>query len=323
MDGQNLRATSAWAEEPASFGKRVKIWLLELRAPFFTAAIVPVLFGAALVYWERGIFDLVLLLVTMAGTVSLHAGTNMINDYFDYENGGDAINRARTQFNGGTPFLISGILNPKKVFVAALTGFGIGAAIGLYLAWTISWWILPVGIAGGLLGFLYIAPKVNLAGRGVGEIAVGLGFGPLVVLGTYIVLTGDTSVSAFLAGVPIGLLIALVLYINQFPDMEADASVGKRHWVVRLGRKRASVGYPIILCAAYGWAAIAVLFSLLPALVLLFFLTIPLAIKASKIILANPNHVSALLPAQAMTVQIHLFGGLLLTAGIALSGFIS
>ncbi len=323
MDGQNVQGTSAGAKEPASFGRMVKIWLLELRAPFFTAAIVPVLFGAALVYWERGVFDLVLLLVTMAGTVSLHAGTNMINDYFDYENGGDAINNARTQFNGGTPFLIGGVLEPKKVFLAALTGFGIGAAIGLYLAWTISWWILPVGIAGGLLGFLYIAPKVNLARRGVGEIGVCLGFGPLVVLGTYIVLTGDVNVPVFLAGVPIGLLIALVLYINQFPDMEADASVGKRHWVVRLGRKKASVGYPIILCAAYGWAAIAILFSLLPALALLFFLTIPLAIKASKVVLSNPENVRALLPAQAMTVQIHLFGGVLLTAGIALSGFLS
>lgn len=301
---------------------KAKIWFLEIRAPFFTAAILPVLIGAAFVFWEKATFNLDLVLITLAGTISLHAGTNMINDYFDFRSGDDARNQARTPFNGGSPFLVNGMLRSRSVLIAALAAFAIGGAIGLYLAWTINWWILPLGITGGLLGFLYVAPKVNLAGRGVGEIAVGLGFGPLMVMGTYLVLTGEVSWVSFLAGLPIGFLITLVLYINQFPDMEADASVGKNHWVVRLGRKRASKGYPMILAITYLFVVAAVIFNWIPPLSLLFFLTIPLALKASKIVLANADRVRELIPAQAITIQMHLLGGILLAAGIAFSAFL-
>lgn len=322
MIQQTPQAPLALAKDSASPTRKAKIWLLELRAPFFTADLVPVLFGAALAYWAKDAFDLLLLLLAMAGAMSLNAGTNMINDFFDYMNGGDVINNARSPFNGGTPFLTDGVLEPRQVLLAALIAFGIGGAIGLYLAWTISWWILPIGLAGGLLGFLYAAPKANLAGRGVGEIAVGLSFGPLAVLGTYVVLTGEVALLPFLAGIPIGLLIGLILYINQFPDMEADARVGKNHWVVRLGRKKASAGYPIILGITYGCVGVAVLLALMPPFALLFLLTIPLALKASKTVLENAEDVRALLPAQAMTIQIHLFGGLLLAAGVALSEYL-
>jgi 1,4-dihydroxy-2-naphthoate octaprenyltransferase len=301
---------------------KAKIWFLELRAPFFTAAILPVLIGAAFVFWEKEAFNLALVLITLAGTVSLHAGTNMINDYFDYKSGDDARNQARTPFNGGSPFLIEGVLKPKSVLAAALAAFGVGGLIGLYLAWTITWWILPLGVIGGLLGLLYVAPKVNLAGRGVGEIAVGLGFGPLMTMGTYLVLTGDISWISFLIGLPIGFLILLVLYINQFPDMEADASVGKDHWVVRLGRKKARMGYPLILAITYAFAVMLISFGVMPILSLIVLLTIPLAYKASKIVLANPDNVRALIPAQALTVQIHMIGGLLLAGGIALSALL-
>jgi 1,4-dihydroxy-2-naphthoate octaprenyltransferase len=301
---------------------KAKIWFLELRAPFFTAAILPVLIAAAFVFWEKDAFNLYLVLITVAGMVSLHAGTNMINDYFDYWSDDDARNQARTPFNGGSPFLIEGVLKPKSVLAAALMAFGVGGLIGLYLAWTITWWILPLGVIGGLLGLLYVEPRVNLAGRGVGEIAVGLGFGPLMTMGTYLVLTGEVSLNSFLVGLPIGFLITLVLYINQFPDMEADASVGKDHWVVRLGRRRARIGYPIILGSSYGFVAVAIVVGMIPVLSCLFFLTLPFAFKASKIVLGNPDDVRALIPAQAMTIQIHLLGGLLLTIGMAISRLI-
>jgi len=310
------------AQGRMSRGQKMKIWLLELRAPFFTADVVPVLFGAALVWWMVKTPDIWLLLLTLSGAILLNAGTNMVNDYFDYRSGGDLINKARSPLNGGSPFLIEGILDPKKVFIAGLLCFALGGVIGFYLAWAINWWILPIGLAGGLFGFLYVAPKINLAARGVGEIALGLSFGPLMVLGTYIVLSGEVNLLAFIAGLPIGFLITLVLYINQFPDMEADATVGKNHWVVRLGRKKASAGYPIILISTYCFVVAITVIGYLPAFALLFLLTLPLAFKASKIVMANAENVSALLPAQALTIQIHMFGGLLLAAGLAISVYI-
>lgn len=321
MSENVLSASRDEMKKSAMPTNKILIWILELRAPFFTAAVLPVIIGAAFAYWAYGIFDLALILITMAGTVALHAGTNMINDYFDFKSGDDTRNQARTPFNGGSPFLVEGILKPEHVLIASLIAFGIGGTIGLYLAWAINWLILPLGILGGLLGFLYVAPKINLAGRGMGEIAVGLGFGPLMVFGTVMVLTGEVDFVSFLAGIPIGLLIMLVLYINQFPDMEADASVGKNHWVVRLGRKRASVGYPIVLLMTYLFVILAIMANWMPWPSLLFLVTIPLATKASKIVTKNYDDVRALLPAQAMTIQLHLFGGLLLSAGIALTAY--
>jgi len=323
MDAGNQQTQRPAIKKPDTVGQRAKIWFLELRAPFFTAAILPVLIGAAFVFWREETFDLALVLLTIAGTVSLHAGTNMINDYFDFRSGTDPRNKARTPFNGGTPFLTEGVLAPRKVLFAALLAFAIGGLIGLYFALTISIWIIPLGVAGALLGFLYVAPKINLAGRGVGEIAVGLGFGPLMVMGTHLVLTGDVNWDSFLIGLPIGFLITEVLYINQFPDMEADASVGKNHWVVRLGRRKARVGYPVILGAAYGFVAAAAIIGLAPIPSLLFFLTIPIAVKASRIVWNNPDNLPALIPAQALTIQMHLFGGLLLSVGLALAVFLT
>jgi len=299
-----------------------KIWVLELRAPFFTAAVLPVLIAATYVYWKIGAFDLGLLLLTLAGTVSLHAGTNMINDYFDYKNGGDARNQARTPFNGGSPFLIQGILKAKQVLAASLIAFALGGLIGLYLSLIISIWIFPIGIVGGLLGMLYVAPKINLAGRGVGEIAVGLGFGPLMVLGACVVFTGQLDALQFLVGVPIGILILLVLYINQFPDMDADASVGKNHWVVRAGRRKARGGYPAMLGIAYGFVLLSIALGWMPLHAAIFLVTIPIAVKASKIVWSRYDDLPALIPAQALTIQIHMLGGLLLTFGFLLAAFL-
>jgi len=300
---------------------KVKIWILELRAPFFTAAVLPVLIAATYVFWKMDVFDPWLTLLTLAGTVSLHAGTNMINDYFDYKNGGDARNQARTPFNGGSPFLIKGILKAKRVLAASLIAFGLGGLIGLYLALTVSFWILPIGIVGGLLGLLYVAPKINLAGRGIGEIAVGLGFGPLMVFGSCVVFTGELDILQFMIGIPIGLLILLVLYINQFPDMDADASVGKNHWVVRMGRKKARIGYPVILGTTYGFVLLSIVLGWMPIHAAMFLCTVPIAIKASKIVLNKYDELPALVPAQALTVQTHMLGGLMLTFGFLLAAF--
>jgi len=301
---------------------RFKVWVLELRAPFFTAAVLPVLIAAAYVFWKGYSLDIGLVLLTIAGTISLHAGTNMINDYFDYKNTGDIRNTARTPFNGGSPFLVQGVLRAKQVLAASLVAFGLGGLIGLYLALTVSLWILPIGIIGGLLGMLYVEPRINLAGRGIGEIAVGLGFGPLMVLGACVVFTGSPDIMQFLMGVPIGCLILLVLYINQFPDMDADASVGKNHWVVRMGRKRARAGYPIIIGTSYAFVLLSIALGWMPLHTAIYLVTIPIAIQASKVVWGRFDDLPALVPAQAKTIQMHMLCGLLLTFGFLLGAFL-
>jgi len=112
--------------------------------------------------------------------------------------------------------------------------------------------------------YFYVEPRVRLASRGLGELLTGLCFGPLVVLGTYYVQTQEISFAAFMAGVPVGFLIANVLFINQFPDKEADQAVGKTHWVVRLGKKKAAEVFVILVSAVYASVALGVLMGILP-----------------------------------------------------------
>jgi len=157
-----------------------------------------------------------------------------------------------------------------------------------------------MALAGGLAAYLYSAGPVRLAYRGVGRLAVGASFGPLLVIGAYLVQTGTVSLAAALASLPVGLLIAAVLYINQFPDYEADKAVGKRHWVVRLGTERA---LPVLTGLVFG-AHLAVLGAVVtghaPWPVLAALLTVPVSMKALRI--SRVHHASPveLRPANAL-----------------------
>lgn len=300
----------------------LKVWFMELRAPFFTAVIAPTMLGSAIAWYEKGAFNSWLFVLTLVGVIFVHAGTNVVNDYFDFRGGTDRINRNKSPFNGGSPFITEGILKPESVYRAALAFFAIGGAIGLYLAYEVSYAIAVMGFAGAGFGYFYTAPRVNLAARGVGELAVGAGFGPLIVGGAYTVQTGDVSLLVFLAGLPVGLLIGLVLFINQFPDMEADGATGKTHWVVRMGRRTAASWYVCLLLLSFFLIPVLWIAGVSPTWTLLGLVPGFIALRAARIVLAKYDQVRELVPAQAMTIQMHLLVGLLLTAGYVLSAYI-
>jgi 1,4-dihydroxy-2-naphthoate octaprenyltransferase len=305
-----------------SKGEKLKVWFVELRAPFFTAAVVPTLLGTAIAWEELGLFNGWLFMLTLLGTVFAHAGTNVINDYFDFKSGTDLANKNKTPFNGGSPFLVNGTLTPKEVYWGAISFFVICGVIGLYLAYAASFWILPLGVLGISLGYFYTSPKLNLAALGIGEIAVGLGFGPLIVEGAYVVQTGELSLAAFAAGLPVAFLIGLVLFINQFPDMDADSGAGKTHWVVRMGLQKASFWYAGLMITTFAtvvalWAA-----GIYPIWSLIALVPVAIAYRAVGIVLHRYSNFKELLPAQAMTIQIHLLVGLLISAGLIASGLL-
>ena len=166
---------------------RLKIWLLELRAPFFAGSALPVVLGTAAAYGEGAGIRPFYFLLALVGAVSLHGGTNVLNDYFDYKSGNDLLYREQKNppFDGGSPFLIQGILEPEAVYRAGVALLAFGAAIGLFLAAQRGWPLLVLGSLGIFSGYFYVEPRLNLAGRGWGELAVGLCFGPLSVLGAY------------------------------------------------------------------------------------------------------------------------------------------
>jgi len=299
----------------------VAVWLRGMRAPFFTASVVPVLVGGAAAVYTPGSLDWGKFLLTLLGMVALHAAANIWNDYMDYKSGCDPNNPARTIFNGGSNVIAEGLLSERAMRNAAFLAYAIGGICGLALAAMMGrpgWVVLLLGAIGVAIAYTYTSRPIFLAGRGLGEVGVGLSFGLLSVMGTCFVQAGYFSWTAFFASLPVSGLIVAVLWINQFPDVPADHAVGKDNLVVRLGRARARYGYDALLGLTYGAVALGCALGVLPPWTLLSLATLPLALRSARLLHRHYQETAALLPAQAGTIQTHLLTGLLLALGLLL-----
>jgi len=303
----------------ALLSRKVKIWWMELRPSFLIATLIPLLLGAAIAWAERGVLLWPYLLLTLIAGLLLHGGTNMINDYFDHKSRNDELNREFVRpFSGGSRMIQLGLLTPLEVLVASLLCFVLGSGIGIYLAWARGPLILLLGLVGVISGFFYTAPPLKLANRGVGELLVGLNFGVLMTLGSYYVQTGRLDWEPLWAALPVAFLIMAVLYINEFPDYEADRAVGKATLVVRLGREKAVLGYIAILSAAYLALGLGALSGGISRYGALGLLSLPLALKGARYARAFYARPFDLVPANAATIMAHLLTGALLLAGYIL-----
>ncbi|HJX38539.1 MAG TPA: 1,4-dihydroxy-2-naphthoate octaprenyltransferase, partial [Anaerolineae bacterium] len=280
-----------------------KTWLAEVRAPFFTATIVPILLGATIAWARTGTFHLGLFLLTLLGGLLLHTGTNVANDYFDHRSGTDDVNVEFVRpFTGGSRMIQSGLLTPREVLWGALAAFALACLVGLYLAYVRGPLIIVLGLIGIFCGFFYTAPPFNLASKGIGEFFIGLNFGVLMTLGSFFVQSGYLAWEPVVAAIPVGLLIAGVLYINEFQDAPADGSVGKDHLVVRLGRKKAALGYLMLIVATYAVIVLAALLRITSPFTLIALATLPVAIRAVGVARAHYDEYLQLVPANAATV---------------------
>jgi len=246
---------SAFQDILQSFSSRIKLWIRASRAPFFTGTIIPVLLGSVIAYNELAqngaleFWSWPMFWMTLIGAILAHAGTNMGNDYFDHTSRNDEFNKYFSPFNGGSRMIQAGLLAPWKVLFAAMLCFIGTVYLGLELNHQISGAyfgnspLLWLGFFGVALGTLYTWNPIRLAYRGWGELAIALGFGPVMVLGSHYVLTArfiDKNIGLWnweaplLASVPVAILIMLVVWINQFQDLPADKKAGKINWVVRL-----------------------------------------------------------------------------------------
>ncbi|MFC1525005.1 1,4-dihydroxy-2-naphthoate octaprenyltransferase [Planctomycetota bacterium] len=293
-------------------------WLKELRAPFLTATIVPIVLGSIMGWHQTGEFNWPWFWLALLGGVFMHLGTNIANDYYDHTSKDDWVNKTPTPFSGGSRMIQEGLIPAWQVLAAALLFFILGSAIGLYLNYRLAGnIILYLGIAGVLLGFFYTASPIRIGyrGFGIGELAVAIGFGPLMVLGAYYVQTQTLSWQVLFASIPVGILIGLVLYINEFPDYEADKTVGKITLPIMLGKKAASRLYPVLVGLNYLLVFTGIILEVFPLWVLLILLTLPVALKAVRTTLVHFDKVKELLPANASTILLHFSFGLLLSIG--------
>ncbi len=303
--------------------RRILFWLHASRYEFFTGVVAPAIVGGGVAWWQVGSFHRGLWLLTLLGLILIHASANLANDYFDHLSGNDAVNREFIRpFSGGSRVIQRGLATPREVLAAALVCLLLGAVVGLLLVILRGWPILALGLVGGLSGFFYTAPPLKLGYRGLGEIFLALDFGVLPVLGTYYVQTQHFSLAAFWVSLPVALLILAVLWINQFPDYHADLAVGKRHWVVRLGRRRAAVVYAGMMALTYLTVLVGVAVEVLPPLTLLAMLTLPLTARGINVALREYDQPPALVPANAATIGVHLVLSLLLAVGLVADGML-
>lgn len=291
-------------------------WLIFLatRVPFLTATIVPITLGA-MIARNDGSSAWWLFLLALLGGSAIHLGLNVANDVSDATSGADFANVNPTMFSGGSRMIQYGLLSLQTMRAIAIGCYAVGIAIGLYLTATRGIELLWIGVAGVFLSIAYTAPPFKLVHRGMGEIAVALGFGPIMVLGTYFVIAQRLTFEAFYASLPVAIFIMLVLYVNQVPDRPADAKTGKRTIVVRLGKDAIVKGYLGSVIVAFALIAVGAVAGIMPIWTLLALGTIPLALKVHKALTSHYDSPYELMDGMGKNIMLHLFAGLALIAG--------
>ena len=303
-------------ESPPS---RARLWFAEMRAPFLTAAIIPIILGTVVAWARTGEFNWFWFLLALFAGISIHIGSNVANDYHDHKSGTDDINVDFVRpFTGGSRMIQEGLMSPREVLAESILFFIIGATLGIYLSIIRGWIILVLGLIGVLSGYFYTAPPIKLVSRGIGEIFIGLNFGILMTLGAFYVQTQQLPWEVVLVSLPVALLISAVLFINEFPDLDADKEAGKHTLVVRLGKKKSASAYAVLMGIIYFAIIIPAVFGYTSLHSLVALASFPLAIVSTRTVLSNYDSSMGLIPAYVSTVMNHLLTGLFLAAGYLL-----
>lgn len=299
------------------------ILFLASRPKFLVASAAPVLVGSALGYAATGTFQPMLFILALLAIMALHAGANITNDYFDHTSRNDWLNLNPTPFSGGSRYIQDGIISPRATLLAALVSLTVGSAIGLVIVLlTKSVFILILGLIGLLGGFFYTASPIRLGYHCIGEFVIMLLFGLLPVYGSYYLQTGTIDTAPILPACLVSMLIFLVILVNEFPDVAADAAVNKKTLVVRFGVPASVWIYRTALVLSYIISAVMLAYRLMFFAGLLYLLTLPIAVAAIKFAnkkdLATPGQYRA----SQIAVLLHAIGSLALTVGFLISAFL-
>ena len=292
------------------------LYLAATRPAFLSVTLVACLIGLASA-WRSGVgLDLATACVTVLFALVAHAGVNVINDYHDALSGADDANTERLfPFTGGSRFIQNGVLTTRQT---GRFGYGLLAAVipaGLWLTWHAGPGLIAIGAGGLLAGWAYSAPPLKLMSRGLGELAIATGW-LLVVVGTDYVQRGTFAALPFVTGLSYALLVANLLFINQFPDHKGDAAAGKRTLVVLLGPQVAKWGYLLIAILAYGWLVAMVGNDTLPQKTAAAAMTLVLSFSAGRDLLEYAEPPSELTSAIKRTILATNLHGVVLAGAL-------
>ena len=296
---------------------KIFTWLVIMRLPFLTATFIPLFAGAAVANMLGYTVSWAWLGLTILGGSLLHIGTNTANDYYDHTSGTDEANvNYMVPFSGGSRSIQMGLISVKGMLTVSIVAFTLSAVVGVPLIQKAGLPVLWLGLIGFLSGLFYTAPPFRFASRrGLGELLIGLNFGPLMVAGSTLVQTGKLHPEAFLAGIPIGLLVAAIVYVNEFPDHDGDKATGKNTLIVVFGPEKARVGFVILISGAFLSIAIMAANGTFPMLTLISLLASYFAINIVKVLYKYYDN-RLLQPANAGTINLHAITGILFCIGI-------
>lgn len=288
-----------------------------MRLPFLLLPPMCVALGVGTAYWQTGSINWLYAVLALIGAIASHISVNAFNEYHDFKSGLDA-KTEKTPFSGGSGTLQANPRAEKAALTTAWVSFIIPVLIGVYFLSVRGAMIVPLGIAGLVIVYLYttwITRNWFLC-----LITPGLGFGTLWVLGTHFVMTGSYSLSALVASFVPFFLVNNLLLLNQFPDAEADKTVGRVHLPIKFGNQTAAKVYAGFLALAYLTIILGVVFKLLPTWTLLGLGTLPFAIMAAKGAKDHANDIPELIPSLGQNVILNLLTPLLMAIGLFIAG---
>ncbi len=291
---------------------RIGVFMRAARLPFLTGSLMPVALAGALAYWQDAWGGFFYFFLTALGVVGLHSGGNLINDYYD-SFGSDPLNRFATPFSGGSRVIQNGELSAETVRNLAYACLGLGVVCGLVLMSYGRPWVALLGMFGLAAAYLYSASPVQLMSQGLGELTIFLAFGPVLTLGSYYALTGRATSEGFYVGLPLACLITAILWINEFPDLEADTAAAKEHMVARLGLERSRQVYAGLMLAPFLSLPLLMQIFHFPGHLFAGLVALPLAVKAVRLVWQTPPTDEEFIPIQALTIKTHFLLGLSMT----------
>jgi len=294
---------------------KFKLLLGPMRVPFLILTPACVLLGLGTAVWETGGVNGWRFALVLVAAVCAHISVNAFNEYFDYKSGLDAQTQ-RTPFSGGSGTLQAEAGMARPALTMAWVTLGVTALTGLYFIILHGPAILPLGLLGLILLYAYTPwmtrnPVLCL-------VAPGLGFGPLMVMSVHFALAGTLSWTAFVASLVPFFLVSNLLLLNQFPDVEADRGIGRRHFPILIGRKASSLIYASFLALTYLTIILGVVFGLLPVVSLIGLFSAAIAVPAGLRAFRQADNIPQLIPAMGMNVVINLLTPALVGKGLSI-----
>lgn len=288
-------------------------WFRVIRVKFLLASVIAVCLGLAISWSQNQTIDIVDAALTFAGVIALHASVDLLNDYWDFKRKIDTETK-RTKFSGGTGVLPEGLLHPSEVYRSGLAFLILGAIIGGYFIF-LNGITIAIILAFAIISIYFYSTKI--VNSGLGEVFVAIK-GTMIVLGTYFVQTSQIVIEPILGGVVLGVLSSMILFVNSFPDFEADRAGGRKTLVIMLGKKRATSALWIFPTVAYSTIIAGVITQTLPILSLITLLSIPLLIKSGLGLKRGFDDVEKLVPIMASCVTYGRITGTLLVLSFLL-----